>query len=241
MLGTAPTEPNLILVEAPGSWGPDALAGSSLSEQQRGVLQELDSSWRVLLVRHPARRFRLPRRNVWLSTPAGTWHWDLDPGTLIDPTNRPLEAQPVTDPLLFVCTNGGRDRCCALKGRALVQRLDAATTWEISHLGGHRFAPTALRLPDRRVFGRLTGEPTTENLRGIVGWPPPVQVAVADLPATVVSATIAEAGRVEFTVATGRRYVAQVDPVEVAPRPVSCRTSPKPGIAYQRRSLQPGD
>ncbi len=63
-------------------------------------------------------------------------------------------AQPF-DPLFAVCTNGSRDRCCAIKGRDLAgvlhRRLDdpddEPTVMEISHLGGHRYAPTMLVLP----------------------------------------------------------------------------------------------
>lgn len=82
-------------------------------------------------------------------------------------------------PLLLVCTNGQRDQCCAVRGRrvaaaeceggstggaqgsAPVTRhtsVGGVRVWESSHLGGHRFAPTALVLPFGRVFGRL--EPT---------------------------------------------------------------------------------
>lgn len=83
------------------------------------------------------------------------------------------------EPILLVCTNGQRDQCCAVRGRRVaaaemeVAAPDHSTPgdpgarqtralfiriWESSHLGGHRFAPTALVLPFGRVFGRL--EPT---------------------------------------------------------------------------------
>lgn len=68
-----------------------------------------------------------------------------------------LTTDPATtfEPLFAVCTNGSRDRCCAVKGRDLAARMhhvlddpdDPATVVEISHLGGHRYAPTMLVLP----------------------------------------------------------------------------------------------
>jgi hypothetical protein len=73
-------------------------------------------------------------------------------------------ATPEAEPVLFVCTNGKRDRCCALLGRALTLDLaelmaaagtDGLDIWECDHLGGHRFAPTALVLPTGYVYGRL--------------------------------------------------------------------------------------
>jgi hypothetical protein len=62
--------------------------------------------------------------------------------------------------LLLVCTNARRDVCCALAGRPLAAALaadpeSAPYVLETSHLGGHRFAPTALLLPSGHAFGRL--------------------------------------------------------------------------------------
>ncbi|MEO5834215.1 MAG: sucrase ferredoxin, partial [Nakamurella sp.] len=69
-------------------------------------------------------------------------------------------------PLFAVCTNGSRDRCCAVKGRDLAARLhhalddpdEAPSVVEISHLGGHRFAPTMLVLPWAYAYARLDAE-----------------------------------------------------------------------------------
>ena len=72
----------------------------------------------------------------------------------------------MTEPLLFLCTNGGRDRCCALFGRGLFDELADPRVWECSHLSGHRFAPTAVRLPDLTVFGRLDPATAREALDG---------------------------------------------------------------------------
>jgi hypothetical protein len=67
------------------------------------------------------------------------------------------------DPLLLVCTNSRRDVCCALAGRPVADALAADAAYapfvmESSHLGGHRFAPTALLLPSGHAFGRLDAE-----------------------------------------------------------------------------------
>jgi hypothetical protein len=64
------------------------------------------------------------------------------------------------EPLLLVCTNSKRDVCCALEGRPVAESLAADPAYasrvlEVSHLGGHRFAPTALLLPTGHAFGRL--------------------------------------------------------------------------------------
>ena len=84
-------------------------------------------------------------------------------------------------PLLGVCTNGKRDVCCATVGRPVavaVEALDTASgagagagadgrfpaVWEITHLGGHRFAPTAVVLPSGYSYGRLDAASATRVL-----------------------------------------------------------------------------
>lgn len=67
----------------------------------------------------------------------------------------------VTEPLLLVCTNARRDRCCGLYGAALYRALANAagvSVWQTTHLGGHRFAPVVLSLPDSYMYGRLLPE-----------------------------------------------------------------------------------
>jgi hypothetical protein len=104
---------------------------------------------------------------------------------------------PMSDPILLVCTNGKRDACCALRGRALMTSLatnHAERTWECSHLGGHRFAGNLVCLPDGIVYGRVrpadgprladayvAGRLGLELLRGRSAWPAPAQVAEQEL------------------------------------------------------------
>ena len=103
----------------------------------------------------------------------------------------------LTDPILLVCTNGRRDACCALRGRALTLALadeHAERTWESTHLGGHRFAANLVCLPHGIVYGRvppdagarladlyLAGQLDPEHLRGRSAWPAPAQVAEVEL------------------------------------------------------------
>ncbi len=103
------------------------------------------------------------------------------------------EVKRTTEQHLLVCTNGKRDVCCALHGVALLRALAAegvTSLWETTHLGGHRFAPTLLTLPDGVNYGRIhpqdvpqllthlqNGTLWLENLRGRVCYEPIVQVA----------------------------------------------------------------
>ena len=75
-------------------------------------------------------------------------------------------AQDFAEPMLFVCTNGKRDTCCAVTGVSLVRELNSDRVLESTHLGGHRFAPTALLMPHGIVLGRLTIEAAKIALSG---------------------------------------------------------------------------
>ena len=68
-------------------------------------------------------------------------------------------------PQVLVCTHGTRDRCCGVLGGAIFAQLRTRlqsilpdAVWQVSHLGGHRFAPTALCLPLGVVLGRIQVE-----------------------------------------------------------------------------------
>ena len=63
---------------------------------------------------------------------------------------------------LLVCTHGARDRCCGALGTRLFGQLQpdgsGPRTWRTSHTGGHRFAPTAVLLPEGTMWGYLDDE-----------------------------------------------------------------------------------
>ena len=68
---------------------------------------------------------------------------------------------PDDGPLFCVCTHGRHDACCAEKGRPVAAALSEAypeETWEVSHIGGDRFAGNALVLPLGLYLGRLDAE-----------------------------------------------------------------------------------
>ena len=74
------------------------------------------------------------------------------------PRNCVATGSPHNRPLLLVCTHSKRDLCCAMYGRPLAAGLAsnpnyAQAVWETSHLGGHRFAPTAVQLPTAGFMG----------------------------------------------------------------------------------------
>ena len=60
---------------------------------------------------------------------------------------------------ILVCTHGKRDACCGSLGTRLAATLPAlgadVHVWRTSHTGGHRFAPTALLLPEGTAWAYL--------------------------------------------------------------------------------------
>jgi hypothetical protein len=65
---------------------------------------------------------------------------------------------------ILVCTHGSHDKCCAKYGNVFYRQavetvaqlsLERVRVWQASHIGGHRFAPTAIDFPEGRYYGRL--------------------------------------------------------------------------------------
>lgn len=107
--------------------------------------------------------------------------------------------EPFAGKCLLVCTHGTRDRCCGTLGVKLVKALrgQGVEVWEVSHLGGHRFAPTLWDLAGWRLHGRMPledseiaawceswrsdGEGLLDSLRGHAAYSPQLQVLEARL------------------------------------------------------------
>jgi hypothetical protein len=206
-----------LLLEQPGPWGPKALTSSRLDPALGRALEAAaeGSGVRIALIRRPGRHAdhgAPPVRQVYAAHTVPGVGWvhaavTTEPGRLLDIDFTALgrgdhetfdaalpDAAPHDGcPLAFVCTNGRRDRCCALLGRPLAAELAAsgvAGTWEVTHLGGHRFSPTLLVLPHGYAYGRVDapavkeilhrakeGQVVTDRCRGRSAWPRPGQAA----------------------------------------------------------------
>jgi hypothetical protein len=185
MAGTAPTARGWLLIEHPGPWAAKALTGSrGLDPEVGGAVERAAAAagFRATLIRTPGRgTANDASRTVFLAwtEPGATWMRRLtvrsldellrfDFAALAGP-REPSVGAAYRDALILVCTNGKRDRCCATAGRPLAESLSArvpGSVWEATHLGGHRFAPTAVVLPDGYVYGRLDADTAVEALDG---------------------------------------------------------------------------
>jgi hypothetical protein len=170
--GTASTVHAFVAVEDPGPWGERALVDSRLPEEAKRFLRSLESArTKVLLVRRPGRAARqatgvrvLVAHAVepWLETTVLDRVEDV---TSLDLTGLDEGRSPglerVDAPAYLVCTHGRHDACCAERGRPYATALAEVApdeTWEVSHLGGDRFAANALVLPHGLYYGRLPVE-----------------------------------------------------------------------------------
>lgn len=174
--GSASAIRSWLLVEHPGAWSDtvrDEVFAAALPARRHDLLQQLwhDEQLRPLLVRRPGRAGRRVVRDPVLLVGAAhggrRWLERLPASELpgVDLTalasGEPGHGEPVDGPLFAVCTNGAVDRCCAVSGRPLVAALAAAhpgRTWEVTHVGGCRFAGNLLVLPDGVMHGGATPE-----------------------------------------------------------------------------------
>ena len=200
LAGSAPQARRWLLLEHPGPWRIDAIAGSGIDP---GVLSTLakraGAATRILLIRRPGRIDRRAARR-WIltgldrATVTGGWQDDQDllaaADALITASPAPLEPP---EPLILVCAHGVHDVCCALRGRPVALELASRwpeQVWECSHIGGDRFAPNVVLLPDGFYYGNLdpvsardtveahlAGTVLPDRLRGMARYLPPVQAA----------------------------------------------------------------
>ena len=90
---------------------------------------------------------------------------DLLAALAADPLADHLERASVvgsSPPEVLVCGHGRRDACCGRWGTLLhlelADRWPDVRVWRCSHTGGHRFAPTAITLPDGRAWAYVDAD-----------------------------------------------------------------------------------
>ena len=252
MIGSVDQRVRWLLLEDRSAWGSHAVRDVLGAELEAAAKQR---GMRLLLVRRregdPAAD--VVRRAFLVDTAAGemavrTVERPDELAALLDTSVADFGA-PLTDPIFLVCTNGKRDACCALRGRAVTAALaveHAERMWECTHLGGHRFAGNLVCLPHGIVYGRvapmdgvpladayLDGRIDPDHLRGRSAWPAPAQVAeqvvrrrlelagVDDV--DLVEAVVEGESATVVLVASGveHRFVLRAERGE--PRPTSCR------------------
>ena len=164
-VATASAAARWLLIEQPGPWGRDALTQSRFDAAVAPALARRSRAEgvRLLLIRRPGGRLadsgrrwayadgRPGREGLWWSVRSA------DADVLEAPWDGSV-GEPASDPVYLVCTHGGHDACCALRGRPLARTMPAASVWECSHLGGDRFAANVVVLPHGYYYGQVPGD-----------------------------------------------------------------------------------
>jgi hypothetical protein len=280
LFATASLVNTWIMFEQPGAWGPDAIADSGFPESARPLTEAANRlGIRTLLIRKRNGEDRPPV--VYVATSGGL---DRQPslfaGSFSDPAEivgldieelaegrMPEFGQAVEDPIYLVCTHGRHDICCADNGRPLyraMSQLRPNQTWEVSHIGGDRFAGNVLVLPRGDYFGRVgpqdaaylvaeyeAGRLDLSHHRGRSIFPRLVQAAehflresmgltgLDDLTVVEYRRFGHDQAEVVFRAPEGIDYRIQVAARELPqPEYLTCRAEePGRGIAYDRLSL----
>lgn len=205
LVATAPEgAASWLLVEHPGPWPSHGLPTDLPAEAVDVLDMATEAGVRPQLVRRVADR-RRDAATVILASCRPDRRWterrtlpdlralaDLDVAALAA-GEPPQFGSLAAEPVVLVCTHGRRDVCCARLGRPLAVLLDArlpGLVWETSHVGGDRFAPNVVALPDGSYHGGvsaadvpalaeavLTGRVLSSRLRGRAGMPAAAQAA----------------------------------------------------------------
>jgi hypothetical protein len=200
LAATASRVDNWILVEYRGLWGHDAIRSSALPHAVKRHLRERARArplTKLLFIRRTERRRHGTLAIYWGSSPergACLYRREVERYEDLLELDFVSPGPPVDHPLLLVCTHGKHDPCCARNGRplytALRNGLDEDWVWQVSHIGGDRFAGNLVCLPQGLYFGRvgaadawplledyLGGTLRLEHYRGRSCYTLPVQAA----------------------------------------------------------------
>lgn len=205
LVATASIVRAFVLVEFRGAWGSVALRDARLGRALRERLLDVSRlGVKTLLIRRHGRAERSTGGHVFVAWCGAAEPWiettrldslddllDLDLAAVSRGERVGLTSW--TEPVFCVCTQGRHDACCAERGRPLAAAMTEESprlTWEVSHIGGDRFAGNVLVLPDGLYYGRvaptdaarlvtahLEGQLDLEHLRGRSSYPLAAQAA----------------------------------------------------------------
>jgi hypothetical protein len=260
MAGTADVVDVWIMLEYAAAWRAKATTDNALAAPTKAWLKELseDIAGRAMKPRLQfIRRPEIDRNGgvtLMLGAADGLRRVEVpDYDALSALTFDAIAALPLeTVTQYFVCTNGQRDVCCARLGlptyAALRERV-GERVWQTTHVGGHRFAPNVLTLPQAVLYGRVQASDVREFvdtvergclavqwLRGRTRYPGDVQAAEAalaargfDVSGTMTRQTLDDGG---YRVAFGSHAVA-VRPGAVRQVLTSCGEERKPVTPWE--------
>jgi hypothetical protein len=246
--GTAGSYDGILLVPAPLPWPRDIGELSAPGEKLRTVRAEYGGRWRLQAVVAGTGETTLTEPLVYVR-PDGPFRGFRAVG-------------PAPRKAVIVCTHGSRDRCCGSLGTRLFQQLPSipeVAFWRTSHTGGHRFAPTAMIVPEGTAWAFLdrdllmgiaqrtiSVEEAAPHYRGCMGLAgPEAQVAEReafvqhgwrwlDMPRTVRLRCHADTPLTVDIATAGARHVVELETYESAPIVQSCHEQADAAVPQQQ-------
>jgi hypothetical protein len=171
-----------VLVEYPTPWAFEALDSPGVPQNLRDLVEEvrrLKLSIRFLFITQQKRKTTAQTKVLIYQQEAQPFvggytrsEWEVDRIEQVAEIVKGYLAGERTGEMhpthtlrdILICTHGIHDQCCAKYGLPFYRqaiatvsalKLDHIRIWQASHFGGHRFAPTAIDLPDGRYYGAL--------------------------------------------------------------------------------------
>ena len=184
LFGSANTFGVYLVVEYNAPWTPDKDCGFLDHVFKGASRQQWDAMWdalpepRLQLIQHRGKSADSDRIHVYIAIPHETnpllYAFEFDDYTQILDldlhkmlSGDDYQAHLIEQPLYLVCTHAQYDPCCARHGlpihKAFSDVTDKSNVWQASHIGGHRFAGTAVLLPHGLYYGRIDRD-EVENL-----------------------------------------------------------------------------
>jgi hypothetical protein len=198
LFATATPTQVYLLLEYRGNWGEKAVEESDLPETVKTYLSGFAKSQpaaKLMLIKghtsaqSPSLRFFVADLHQQAVYEFRLEQYEdvlgLDFAAILDGAEQ-YQANRCLESLFLVCTNGRRDLCCSKFGSPVFEAMHQAArlppavqAWQVTHQGGHRFAPNVLVLPHGLLYGRVQpqdvpalreaeqrGEVLLERLRG---------------------------------------------------------------------------
>ena len=237
MLGTAVEVDVWLLLEYNPTWRAKAVTDNDLPAEvtawlgrQMASVTDRGLQPRLQFIRQP--ELDREQTTFFAGTAEGLYRAEIDGyGAVTDldlATDLGNQSMPrVEGSQYFVCTNGQRDLCCArfgLPAYARLRELVGERAWQTTHVGGHRFAPNVLTLPQGVLYGRVrpeavprfvedveAGRLARDHVRGRSALPAHAQAAEMALDEEMLELVGCESGEVVVRTQNGERRIRVVE------------------------------
>lgn len=177
MYGTAPRADVWILLEYRGHWSGSALKDSKIPKKVKSHINKQHKSIKnsrlqvIKKQKNPDKQLKLYIAVTEQENPR-LYEFNLNKYEDLLSLNlkKILKSDKhISDENIYIiCTNGAYDLCCGKFGMPVYLDMTKGKygpqTWEVNHIGGHRFASTFVCLPHGLVYGRVREGKVAEGL-----------------------------------------------------------------------------